>query len=659
DTNSIIYFGFELQPKTFYSVQLKLYILNSFHYILDHERSFQSPNGIQIDILENNGRNIQINVKNLCLPYSQVKGSLITKNGTVQNRYQCDGKTDLEQLATGQCLMLFENLIPEQLYTLIIHRYQFYFDLPSDMFSNKSDVVYFRLYSSNENGQNQNYTQLECYPNYFEKGEPGWLKLVIIALTVTLILIILFGVIPFCCYVRNMKLYRKLKSKYIFGNESDKELENLRSLTFGQGLKDNILYTWNAINLDRMIGRGAFGEVYAGIWNQADSEQTITKNVEVAIKTLLKTANEIQRLDFLKEAIIMNQFSHDHIVKILGICPDVEPKFLVLQYMNEGDLQNYLRRSRPDKTKVCQLLYDNCIDIALQIADGCCYLENLHYVHRDLAARNCLVEYRNDQRTVKIGDFGLAREIYRKDYYRKTGEALLPVRWMSPESLLDAIFTVHSDVWSFGIVLWEIITLGQAPYHGLNNQQVVTYVSNGSLLLKPKFCTNILYDVMIRCWQHDPKERLTFKTIYQLLTHMLDPEAEKPLQWFSIDSISPNETCSSEAIQNCDSTTKLLTDSASAVIPSSACSTGQLDNAICTLQHVLQTIQPPPTDNLQQNYLSDSGDYRSTSGFSGSSSSSRPDSSQQEHNQFCANNSSIQTYSFQLIDDSDYFEGDY
>ncbi|CAF0994824.1 unnamed protein product [Didymodactylos carnosus] len=766
DTNSIIYFGFELKPKTVYSVQLKLYTFGSRYYVLDHKRSFKSPNNVQINILENTGRTVHVNIRGLCLPYSEVKGLLTFKNETVKARYQCDSRTNQEQLVRGECVMVFKNLIPEQLYTLTIrstceihqtkqflyaspinftfvtdssypdipdrlelkgkriqwnnqsylgynHSFDLfscidncttsnwtqlysghysYFDLPSFIFSNKSEVINFRLYSSNSNGRNLNYTRLEYYPNYFAvkqtfyeiEGEPGWLKLIIISLAVTLILMILFGVIPFCCYVRKMKLYRKLKSKYIIGDESDKELENLRSSAYAQGLKTNILYTWNhiptsqdvaklpsiqrcAINLNRMIGRGAFGEVYAGSWNQptivvSDAEQ-IPLDAEVAIKTLLKTANETQRLDFLKEAMIMNQFSHNHIIKLLGVCLDVEPKFLILQYMNEGDLQNYLRRSRPNVTKLHQLSYDDCIDIALQIADGCCYLENLHYVHRDLAARNCLVEYRNGQRTIKIGDFGLARDIYRKNYYRKTGEALLPVRWMSPESLLDAMFTIHSDVWSFGIVLWEIITLGQAPYQGMNNQQVVTYVSNGSLLEKPKFCTSTLYDVMLRCWRRNPKERLTFKMLYQLLTHMLDPEAEKPSKWFTEDlQLLSNETCSVMTTENYNSNANLLADTGCSVV-SPSISTVQLDNAICTLQHVLQTIQPPPVDNVQQNYLSDSGDYRSTSGFSGSSSSSRPDSCQQEHNQFISIQSSafkkMKVSSFQLIDDSDYIEGDY
>ncbi|CAF1641388.1 unnamed protein product, partial [Didymodactylos carnosus] len=118
-----------------------------------------------------------------------------------------------------------------------------------------------------------------------------------------------------------------------------------------------------------------------------------------------------------------------------------------------------------------------------------------------------------------------------------------------------------SIVRSFGIVLWEIITLGQAPYQGMNNQQVVTYVSNGSLLEKPKFCTSTLYDVMRRCWRRNPKEQLTFKMLYQLLTHMLDPEAEKPSKWLTEDlQLLSNETCSVMTTENYNSNTNLLAD---------------------------------------------------------------------------------------------------
>ncbi|CAJ0930573.1 unnamed protein product [Ranitomeya imitator] len=130
------------------------------------------------------------------------------------------------------------------------------------------------------------------------------------------------------------------------------------------------------------------------------------------------------------------------------------------------------------------------IQMAGEIADGMAYLNANKFVHRDLAARNCMV---SEDFTVKIGDFGMTRDIYETDYYRKGGKGLLPVRWMSPESLKDGVFTTHSDVWSFGVVLWEIATLAEQPYHGMSNEQVLRFVMEGGLLEKPDNCPDMLY----------------------------------------------------------------------------------------------------------------------------------------------------------------------
>lgn len=153
-------------------------------------------------------------------------------------------------------------------------------------------------------------------------------------------------------------------------------------------------------------------------------------------QTLRKGATDQEKGEFLKEAILMSQFKHKHILRLLGVCLDADPSFILLELMEGGDLLSFLRNNRPslreppaNSATCCQLGLLDLVSMCVDVAKGCCYLEELHFVHRDLAARNCLVSSRDPRfRVVKIGDFGLARDIYRNDYYRKEGEGLLPVR---------------------------------------------------------------------------------------------------------------------------------------------------------------------------------------------------------------------------------------
>lgn len=331
-------------------------------------------------------------------------------------------------------------------------------------------------------------------------------------------------VIVMWCVVKAFR--RKGLKKNLHGHSPgvpDVELATLRELPRGANLihSNNILYTHgpltdtdiallpqirrDQITMTSFLGSGAFGEVYEGIVKNVTVDDAETR---VAIKTLRKGATAQEKSEFLQEAHLMSNFKHDHILRLIGVCFDMETLYIIMELMQGGDLLSFLRQSRP--TVVSSLSISivsvqlqmerfqgipsaltllDLVSMCVDIASGCRYLEEMHFVHRDLACRNCLVSSVDPaSRVVKIGDFGLARDIYKNDYYRKDGEGLLPVRWMSPESLVDGVFTSQSDIWAFGVLCWEILTLGQQPYPARNNLEVLHYVRDGGRLGKPSDC---------------------------------------------------------------------------------------------------------------------------------------------------------------------------
>uniref|UniRef100_A0A8C0RX85 Tyrosine-protein kinase receptor n=1 Tax=Canis lupus familiaris TaxID=9615 RepID=A0A8C0RX85_CANLF len=314
----------------------------------------------------------------------------------------------------------------------------------------------------------------------------------------------------------------------------DKELAELRGLAAGVGLA-NACYAIHTLptqaeieslpafpreklTLRLLLGSGAFGEVYEG--TAVDILGAGTGETKVAVKTLKKGSTDQEKIEFLKEAHLMSKFNHPNILKQLGVCLLNEPQYIILELMEGGDLLTYLRKARMTTFHGPLLTLVDLVDLCVDISKGCVYLEQMHFIHRDLAARNCLVsvkDYTSPSRVVKIGDFGLARDIYKNDYYRKTGEGLLPVRWMAPESLMDGIFTTQSDVWSFGILIWEILTLGHQPYPTHSNLDVLNYVQTGGRLEPPKNCPDDLWNLLTQCWAQEPDQRPTFHKIQDQL----------------------------------------------------------------------------------------------------------------------------------------------
>ncbi|KAF7242974.1 Insulin receptor [Varanus komodoensis] len=292
------------------------------------------------------------------------------------------------------------------------------------------------------------------------------------------------------------------------------------------------------ISLLRELGQGSFGMVYEGI---AKDLVKGAAEVWVAVKTVNESASMRERIEFLNEASVMKGFSCHHVVRLLGVVSKGQPTLVVMELMAHGDLKSHLRSLRPDAEnnpgRPPPTLHE-MIQMAAEIADGMAYLNAKKFVHRDLAARNCMVA---EDFTVKIGDFGMTRDIYETDYYRKGGKGLLPVRWMAPESLKDGVFTAHSDVWSFGVVLWEISSLAEQPYQGLSNEQVLKFVMEGGCLERPENCAERLLDLMQMCWQYNPKMRPTFIEIIEMLKDDLHPTFQE-VSFFYSEENKPPET---------------------------------------------------------------------------------------------------------------------
>ncbi|XP_041826680.1 neurotrophic tyrosine kinase, receptor, type 2b [Melanotaenia boesemani] len=286
----------------------------------------------------------------------------------------------------------------------------------------------------------------------------------------------------------------------------------LKSDTFVQHIKRH------NIVLKRELGEGAFGKVFLAECYDLVPDQ---EKIHVAVKTL-KEASESGRADFYREAELLTNLQHEHIVTFYGVCVESDPLIMVFEYMKHGDLNKFLRSHGPDAVLMAdgqhsvlvELTQSQMLHIAQQIAAGMVYLASQHFVHRDLATRNCLV---GENLLVKIGDFGMSRDVYSTDYYRVGGHTMLPIRWMPPESIMYRRFTTESDVWSLGVVLWEIFTYGKQPWYQLSNNEVIECITQGRVLQRPRTCPKEVYDLMLGCWQREPYMRLNIKEIHSML----------------------------------------------------------------------------------------------------------------------------------------------
>uniref|UniRef100_A0A8R1XX76 Tyrosine-protein kinase n=1 Tax=Onchocerca volvulus TaxID=6282 RepID=A0A8R1XX76_ONCVO len=255
----------------------------------------------------------------------------------------------------------------------------------------------------------------------------------------------------------------------------------------------------NQLQLKRKLGDGNFGDVWYGKWRGM---------VEVAIKTMKPGTMSPEA--FLGEAQIMKQCDHPNLVKLYAVCTKEEPFYIITEYMVNGALLHYLR------SEGSSLALQALVDMCAQIANGMMYLEERKLVHRDLAARNVLVGDKiSGVPVVKVADFGLARKLMEEDIYEARTGAKFPIKWTAPEAATCGNFTVKSDVWSYGILLYEIITKGQVPYPGMHNREVIEQVELGYRMPLPRGCPEQIYtEVMLKCWDKIPDRRPTFDYLF-------------------------------------------------------------------------------------------------------------------------------------------------
>ncbi|XP_004620830.2 tyrosine-protein kinase receptor UFO isoform X2 [Sorex araneus] len=304
----------------------------------------------------------------------------------------------------------------------------------------------------------------------------------------------------------------------------------LNNLGISEELKEklrDVMVDRHKVALGKTLGEGEFGAVMEGQLNQDDSI------LKVAVKTMkiaICTRSELE--DFLSEAVCMKEFDHPNVMRLIGVCFQGSERegfpapVVILPFMKHGDLHSFLLYSRLGDQPVF-LPTQMLVKFMADIASGMEYLSTKRFIHRDLAARNCML---NENMSVCVADFGLSKKIYNGDYYRQGRIAKMPVKWIAIESLADRVYTSKSDVWSFGVTMWEIATRGQTPYPGVENSEIYDYLRQGNRLKQPLDCLDGLYALMSRCWELNPRDRPSFMELREELENTLKalPPAQEP-----------------------------------------------------------------------------------------------------------------------------------
>jgi len=328
------------------------------------------------------------------------------------------------------------------------------------------------------------------------------------------------------------------------------------------------------LSLGKSLGEGAFGHV---VQAQADGIVKANLSHTVAVKMLKEGHTDTELMDLVSEMEMMKMIGkHINILNLLGCCTQDGPLYVIVEFAPHGNLRDFLRQHRPSsgyERAIGQLgwklgnssyehpiefsghemesrnvlTHKDLISFAYQVARGMEYLESRKCIHRDLAARNVLV---SDDCVLKIADFGLARDVHMHEYYRKTTDGRLPVKWMAPEALFQRVYTSQSDVWSFGILLWEIMTLGGTPYPSVPNiEKLFQLLRDGHRMEKPVSCSLEVYLLMRECWQYNPMERPTFGELVEDMDRILTLTSSE--EYLELGFESPDTPPSSRENSDC------------------------------------------------------------------------------------------------------------
>ncbi|XP_065203145.1 fibroblast growth factor receptor homolog 1-like [Planococcus citri] len=383
--------------------------------------------------------------------------------------------------------------------------------------------------------------------SYCTEEEDGSIKMLLIPVFIIMLLfsIIIIGTVFYCKYKREMEKRKgeianmtRLVKKIVVQKQIDTngDFQDIMSMPvvsiqhlisgkdrsgmvsdgeYEMSLDERWEYPRKDLRIIKTLGVGEFGQVV-----QAEASNILGQEngtTIVAVKMLKDNHTDSDMIDLVSEMEVLKVLgNHPNILRLLGCCSQGGPLLLITEYADNGNLKHFLERHTHQSTELAEI---TLLAYARQIANGMTYLGSMKCIHRDLAARNILV---TEDYTMKIADFGLTRNVTDSEYYRKTTEGRLPIKWMAPETLFDNKYSIKSDVWSYGVLLWEIMTHGENPYPSVKTLPGMLRVLNENRRLeKPPNASTDVYNLMLDCWKYEPRQRPNFSTIVERLTELL------------------------------------------------------------------------------------------------------------------------------------------